>query len=61
MPHHVPVFPKVRQAFGMDINSQEFCQATGMSLVEGCLPDVVRGDWSNNWVVYADGEGEENL
>lgn len=49
----MPVFPRVRQAFGMDINAQEFCQAVGLSLPEIFCPDVFRGVWSNNWVLYS--------
>lgn len=47
-----PMFPHVRNAYGMDINRQEYYQVTGLSDMEQVnhIPGIVQGDWSNNWV-----------
>ena len=47
-----PLFPHVRNAFGMDISRQEFLQITGLSDMEKVhhVPIIVQGCWSNNWV-----------
>ncbi|MTI93907.1 MAG: hypothetical protein FH749_00230 [Firmicutes bacterium] len=45
-----PMFPHVRQAFGMDINQQEHCLITGLDRCDALWPSVISGEWSNNWV-----------
>lgn len=47
-----PLYPHVRNAYGMDINRQEFFQVTGLSDMERVthIPGIVQGEWSNNWV-----------
>lgn len=45
-------FPQVRNAFGMDINKQEFFFATGLADNEqiSAYSCITQGEWSNNWV-----------
>jgi len=45
-------FPQVRNAFGMDINKQEYILATGLADNEEMRPlfCITQGEWSNNWV-----------
>ncbi|MDD4657495.1 MAG: hypothetical protein PHW26_00410 [Eubacteriales bacterium] len=45
-------FPLVRNAFGMDINKQEYYLVTGLSDTEQVSPIscITQGEWANNWV-----------
>lgn len=54
-------FPLVRNAFGMDINKQDYYLATGLSDTEKVSPmlRITQGEWSNNWVPDLDFLKEE--
>lgn len=54
-------FPLVRNAFGMDINRQDYYLATGLSDTEKVSPmlRITQGEWSNNWVPDLDFLKEE--
>lgn len=60
--HRLPLFPHVRNAYGMDISRQEFFQVTGLSDMERVthIPGIVQGDWSNNWVPDWDLDDQNN-
>jgi len=51
-----PLFPHVRNAYGMDLNKQEYYQITGLSDTEesSMIPGILHGDWSNNWVPFGE-------
>lgn len=54
-------FPLVRNAFGMDINQQDYYLATGLADAEQVspMPRITQGEWSNNWVPDLDFLKEE--
>ncbi len=54
-------FPLVRNAFGMDINKQEYYLVTGLSDAEEASPIscITQGEWANNWVPDLDFLREE--
>lgn len=48
----ISFFPYVPSAFAMDINRQEYLQATGLSNQDEAyyIGPICKGNWSNNWV-----------